>query len=692
LISERDTLYGREILHTFTKEFQCPHILGKDTPTCLETVNKNELPDWIYTSTYLRGVDGGLPRAGSGEKSKTEDEKSGSNENAKAREVSKARERSFGHDQFDYLRRLAATLKNKDDDLRGRKKGRISAIGILGNDVFDKLLVLRALKPTFPDAVFFTTDYDATLAGQEELQWTRNLVIASTFGPILSARLQGDIPPFRSTYQTAAFLSAQLAVKEEGVKDVDLRNEIKDGVSRPRVFEIDRRGGAIALPIKVDLSDNARADNDGIHPKTADLYTKLHTRNTLGIIGILLLLAAIVSALCWNKMIFYFLRVTCIGLAVILLLGAGVIARWDYFAAAATEHGLGEPLAWTQGISVWPSIALRVIAAILAVCLILDAWREHQDNLKEVHAEFFAVEGKAADKPDAKFFGERPGPFSVTWDMLSYRLLESNERGRVRIGDAWKVYATKSALWPSVYRIAVYVLLMLMLFTFLTYLFEPPNVPWRGKLREVYQDVTTPVVFFMLILIFLVVDSTLLCLRFVDVLRKHETLWPRETHRPFERRLKFQDPLLDEWIDLNFIAKRTNCISKLIYFPFAIFALMIMARSTAFAEFALNVPIIATQAIAFAIIFGCALALCISAEKARETAKTRLTERLVAVRARIGSDRKVSQLEMLLKLVDNLRQGSFVPLSQQPPIRALLLPIGGLGWTALLDYRLLPGL
>jgi hypothetical protein len=39
-----------------------------------------------------------------------------------------------------------------------------------------------------------------------------------------------------------------------------------------------------------------------------------------------------------------------------------------------------------------------------------------------------------------------------------------------------------------------------------------------------------------------------------------------------------------------------------------------------------------------------------------------------------------------------LRQGSFVPLSPQPPIRALLLPIGGLGWTALLDYRLLPGL
>ena len=149
---------------------------------------------------------------------------------------------------------------------------------------------------------------------------------------------------------------------------------------------------------------------------------------------------------------------------------------------------------------------------------------------------------------------------------------------------------------------------------------------------------------------------------------------------------------LDEWIDLDFMAFRTNCISKLIYFPFAIFALIIISRSTAFADFALSVPILTTQIVGFIIIFGCAMALCFSAEKARETAKSRLTKRLVAVKAADDSEKKVSQLETLLKLVDGLRQGSFVPLSQQPPIRALLLPIGGLGWTALLDYRLLPGL
>ncbi len=65
------------------------------------------------------------------------------------------------------MRRLAAKLKEKDDEFRRRGEGGIRAIGVLGNDVFDKLLVLRALKPQFPEAVFFTTDYDAALAGQD---------------------------------------------------------------------------------------------------------------------------------------------------------------------------------------------------------------------------------------------------------------------------------------------------------------------------------------------------------------------------------------------------------------------------------------------------------------------------------------------------------------------------------------------
>jgi hypothetical protein len=41
--------------------------------------------------------------------------------------------------------------------------------------------------------------------------------------------------------------------------------------------------------------------------------------------------------------------------------------------------------------------------------------------------------------------------------------------------------------------------------------------------------------------------------------------------------------------------------------------------------------------------------------------------------------------------VEELHDGAFSPLSQQPLVRALLLPLGSLGGTALLEYVLLPG-
>ena len=101
-------------------------------------------------------------------------------------------ERPIGQSRFDYLRRISEHLHKLDDECR--KKGldrRIKAIGILSGDVFDKLLILRALRPEFPEALFFTTDFDEAFAIKSELPFTRNLIISSSFGPNLSDWLQG---------------------------------------------------------------------------------------------------------------------------------------------------------------------------------------------------------------------------------------------------------------------------------------------------------------------------------------------------------------------------------------------------------------------------------------------------------------------------------------------------------------------
>src|SRR5262249_5100329 len=124
--------------------------------------------------------------------------------------------RALGQGQFDYLHRLADLIREQDEILRDKDGRGIEAIGVLGSDTYDKLLVLQALRPILPNALYFTTDLDALYLDPAASAYTRNLLIASSFNLRLRPERQGKIPPFRSSYQTAGFLATRQAISAEG--------------------------------------------------------------------------------------------------------------------------------------------------------------------------------------------------------------------------------------------------------------------------------------------------------------------------------------------------------------------------------------------------------------------------------------------------------------------------------------------
>jgi hypothetical protein len=155
----------------------------------------------------------------------------------------------MGQSQYDYLRRMSEQLHKLDKDLRREKRG-IKAIGVLGSDVFDKLLVLRPLRPQLPEAVFFTTDLDEAFTMGSEITWTRNLVVSSSFGLSLHKSIQREIPAFRGSYQTSAFLATLLAIGDPA-KDWTTPSAVSDYISGQllvsRIFEIERSGNVLSL-------------------------------------------------------------------------------------------------------------------------------------------------------------------------------------------------------------------------------------------------------------------------------------------------------------------------------------------------------------------------------------------------------------------------------------------------------------
>ena len=82
------------------------------------------------------------------------------------------------------------------------------AVGVLGSDIYDKMLVLQAVRPALPAAVFFTTDLDALYLEREMQPFTRNLVVASADDLDVKETRQfrlsdpWKLPPMRDSYQT----------------------------------------------------------------------------------------------------------------------------------------------------------------------------------------------------------------------------------------------------------------------------------------------------------------------------------------------------------------------------------------------------------------------------------------------------------------------------------------------------------
>lgn len=246
LISEWDSLYASELMDTFDKAFSGRKSSGTSSN--------------IYRYCYMRGLDGLVPGGAELMTDRAQGEK---------RVDSPASiERPVGKSQYDYLRRMGKILAARHG---------LKAVGVLGSDVYDKLLVLEALHDLLPDVIFFTTDLDARFFHPANTAWTRNLVVVSSMGLKLRQDIQTPIPPFRSSYQTSLFLAVQKVLGAEKVwPDQSAFNQM---LGSPRIFEIGR-GEAF------DISRGSAEDNSSLVHPPAYSGIELITDNLLLFLGL----------------------------------------------------------------------------------------------------------------------------------------------------------------------------------------------------------------------------------------------------------------------------------------------------------------------------------------------------------------------------------------------------------------------
>jgi hypothetical protein len=440
-------------------------------------------------------------------------------------------ETSFGTSQFDYLRRTALDLKAK----RNQPGENVVAVGILGSDIYDKMLVLQAVRPALPSAVFFTTDLDALYLEREMQPFTRNLVVASADD--LDVKERGNsgsdrwkLPPMRDSYQTVLVKEVQHILRQGHGKDKP--------TGRVRIFEI-------GAGKQVHLTD-ARGISWLLWWLAQPWFNALVFIPAL-LNAFLILWAVTTRDLAnkpagamkkWAQWVVYG-EASLAGLGLVLLLLKLTIAKSDLL--------FGEPL--SLGISIWPTVMIRLLAFLVAIVLLSLASYSFvvygsppEDNLKNA-------------LPENVKFRCRKGMWGL-WGP-------SDEVGRDEFFE--KLFAANARK-----RRIVIVSLAYLAFSFVLFAVWPPSVPARGGLALLIEKIVLAlgVALYIIHLIFCL-ELHVSALRLLRQLRLLYSSAADENH-------------INATQTLAALSTLTTVIGKTLLYPLTVLILIILSRLTIF--------------------------------------------------------------------------------------------------------------
>lgn len=714
LISEWDTFYGRALPLTFASAYmgeanrqpepeakwqrpRSKHSNSYIASSECESFSSPLVPDGLPTGrvhcfSYVRGIDGKLPKSMA-----KEENKNGSEAKPNEKKSAAPYDRPDGLSQKDYLRRLVEQIRELDHKLNDQdndclidtsQRCGVSAIGVLGYDVYDKLALLQALRPYFPGKIFFTTELDALYSSPHEFPHTHNLIVASSFGLSLRPEIQKNVPPFRGSYQTAFFLATLLAVLDEKKAQDSLlpSSQLPKWLKNPRVFEIGRKGPVnIGGDRSYPSCENYLFACDDIHPP--NVWNR--PRSNVAMLQWLLLGFGICLLYRANWGFRKITRhVVCEILAIarapslrwkaalsIWLLAMTIVILWVFLPSNQ------EPFLWADGISIWPSELIRITALIASILFILKI-REKLSKDKKHLEDKYDLQATTKSAP------LREGLTSIyDWKDAPHDP-KITINGQVEINMLWGQYCEKNAFHARLTRATIN-LMMFMVFSYVAILASGGlPVPGRGELAFYFDKAISFLAgISVLLLTMVVVDAARLGDRLIYHINSNgaPSNWPCAKKYAQDWGFSCEDSVI-YWIDVRFVADLTDMIGKFIWYPIISLLLLIAARSSIFDDSVFSYGLVVSISILLLYLFSCAFWLQISAKNMREKAIRELGKKLRTLRGKIQNNKEIITLENMIKETESIEKGAFTPFMQQPPVRAILAIIGGGSGLPLLEH------
>jgi len=706
LVSEGDTSYARNFQKRFTSDRFRKCSDGR-TPR-------------VVPMRYLRGLDGVLPEgvgapvpAAAGQNARAPDTRDTLLDQI-------ALERAEGRSQYDYLRRLAQQLTELDREEKREGRNGIRAIGVLGNDAYDKLLVLDALRASFPDAVFFAADLDARLIGGAGVRSTRNLVIASAYGLTLNPGIQDNAPPFRDTYQTGTYLATLVALDPETKRRP--AEAFEHWFKEPQLFEI---GRTHAVPLSKGAADKCETPN----PKSCanvHAFDEWHGATPFPGAPVSLALAAMATtATALVLLLSRRARLMATGIrrgaapgrvavaALLLFVLLFVVGFSGYAIWGDARSGLGEPLAWFEGVSTWPTQILRLGIFLLTIALLVFGRWQLRRNIDNVAEHFRLATLTAQEAKPLPAFRSWKAKFRWLWS------LEMKDAGTAEGVQApaetgpWVEYLDHMRFRPSAMRIAITSAIFFAFSVALTNL-DWPHSPHRGEFAAWFNHLLLLLLLGgMTALLFAALDATSIATRLLARLGPDVAI--RESAEPNEPDLRLRYPVGERaiglWLRFRLVVRVASAVNWFIYLPFLTLLLIIPTQSRIFDAWDFPLPYAGLLAISIVLAALCARRLRHAAAtlkgdilEAIETEAQNCELNLPAGQAAENGDQpresgsstlqvprqvKAELLKRIAEQIRAVRDGPFLPLSQEPAVRAILVLLGGAGGISTAEFLFL---
>jgi hypothetical protein len=594
-----------------------------------------------------------------------------------------------GPAQIDYVRRFVRQLKSSDR--------RPLAIGVLGSDLYDKLLLLRGLRHEFPDAVLFTTDLDDRLLHRSEYSWTRNLLIASHYNLSLCEPLQGAAPPFRSSYQTSLFLGTLTMLKDRQLlRDAALKEALDRAAAEPpavQLFEVGRTGS-------FNLN---QFEADAVNPAGDRLLRDVGGRTQIvlamgvafSIIFLLTFRGAVRDFFCdacrrqfnWRHVVVVIFSITAIALWIFILR--------DHFYSPD-----GEPFALYEGISSWPTICLRVLLIAFCAYSVFRADELLYGSYQDVSRDVLRSDGTWT-RPSRKeqwrtcWTSFSPARCWSWWKTNIACDKQRDEHGEPQAVDGddtlerWFCYAQANQFLQRHVRLTPQLLVVVLFIGLLFMLLGLAASPVRGLMTRTLNRIVFIVCgLVMLWLMFFTLDAICLCNRLIGDLVSGNSQWPaRILQREAARRaLKDSDRfrrILDHLLDVQLVARHTDVVARLVYAPCVAVLIWFVARHPIFDKWSWPPQISISFGVCLTIAIYSATVLGRSAIRVKQRALQDV-DAVIASMPRNSDTRK--QAEALRAEIEATRGGAMVPLPKNPVVAAALLPFGSLSSLYLLDF------